>query len=311
LKTSISFIVVFHNSEKYVEKVLKNVIKCMSHEDALIVIADGCTDSTTLICKKLLLKAGIDYKLEETNDLHEIGALNVAFGFIKNQDFIMHIQGDMVIDSSTFHLVRQIIRSEPRLGVLSFRMGGCFVENGVTPQLEMNEMNFGHNFTGKTRRKLKITLYEFCVAGRGPILFNHKILVSSGGTIDQNLRPHSIDDIDLSLLAMKFGYKNFAVNLPYRSDVTWGASRSANRSVKEPVNLSAEKNLKYIAYKHSKILAKISIGHTHRNHAVGNVLIQPYFMFGIFINDRLRQNNGKIFSRAQRKLAFLLSKRTV
>jgi len=309
LNNNIAFIVVFHNAQPYVKRVLGNVLKVAESSDEIIVIADGCSDMTSQTIKKVLSHSDRSFQFKETRDLHEIGALNVAFTLIKDQSFVLHLQGDMVIDVKSFSVVRRILSSENNVGVLSFRMGGCFHFGNL--DLRLNEMNFGHNFKGGTPRNLKVNLYEYCVAGRGPILFNREILNPNFGEIDNNLKPHSIDDIDLSLISLGLGYQNYAVNLPYRSDITWGATRSQNRSFLEPVQIAANKNLIYVKKKHSKLLKDISIAHRHHSTELGTVKVGLYFLLGFYIGQELIQHDGKILIRIRRKLAFILSKYTI
>jgi glycosyltransferase involved in cell wall biosynthesis len=42
----LGFVVVFHNAEEYVTRVLDGVISCLGKDDVLVVVADGCTDLT-------------------------------------------------------------------------------------------------------------------------------------------------------------------------------------------------------------------------------------------------------------------------
>ena len=146
----------------------------------------------------------------------------------------------MVIDYKNFHILRTALLSHPRIGLLSLRMGGCFHSIQGEPQLKLLETEFGHNYKGTINRRIQIYLREYCVAGRGPLVINRDVLLRSNWKIDENLRPHSIDDVDLSLISIDMGLLNYTINVPYRSDVTWGATRSATRSYKEPVNISAE-----------------------------------------------------------------------
>ena len=309
MNKNIAFVVVFHNAQPYAKRVLDNVLKAAENSDEIIVVADGCRDMTTQICKKVLSQSGRTFQFKETEDLHEIGALNVAFSLIQDQSFVLHLQGDMVIDVKSFAIVRNILSSEINLGVLSFRMGGCFHSDSL--DLQLNEMNFGHNFKGKTTRNLKVALNNYCVAGRGPILFNREILTTNSGEIDNKLKPHSIDDIDLSLISLELGYQNYAVNVPYRSDITWGATRSKNRSFLEPVQIAADKNLVYVKEKHSKTLKEISHTHTHKSVELGTMKIGLYFLLGLYINRELLHSEQKKLKRIRRKLAFTLSQHTI
>lgn len=309
LNNNIAFVIVFHNAQPYAKRVLENVLRVAGRSDEIIVVADGCSDMTTQICKKVLSQSGRLFQFRETNDLHEIGALNVAFSLIQDPSFVLHLQGDMVIDVKSFAIVRNIVSRDLNLGVLSFRMGGCFHSDSL--DLQLNEMNFGHNFNGKTPRKLKVNIFDYCVAGRGPILFNREILIPNSGEIDNNLKPHSIDDIDLSLISLELGYQNYAVNMPYRSDITWGATRSKNKSFLEPVQIAADKNLVYVKEKHSKILKEISDTHTHKSIELGTVKIGLYFLLGLHINRQLLHSGQKKFKRIRRKMAFTLSQHTI
>jgi glycosyltransferase involved in cell wall biosynthesis len=309
MNKKIAFVVVFHNAETYVNRVLTNILRVSETYDEIIVIADGCTDSTSRICTELLSKSGKSFQFEETADLHEIGALNAAFKMINDARFVMHLQGDMAIDVKSFSILRKIIYSDINLGVLSLRMGGCF--HSDNQDLKLNEMNFGHNFKGKITRRLKLNLYNYCVVGRGPLLFNREILNSNFGKIDENLKPHSIDDLDLSLISLELGFKNYSVNLPYRSDITWGATRTSNRSFLEPVQIAADKNLLYVKEKHSKILKVISHTHTHSFSEIGNIKIGVYYILGQYINRELLQSENKKLKRIRRKIAFKLSQYTI
>jgi glycosyltransferase involved in cell wall biosynthesis len=309
LNKNVAFVVVFHNAASFAPRVLEKVVQVARSTDEVVVIADGCTDSTSEICRELLARSGKPFLFKETEDLHEIGALNVAFGLIKSADFILHLQGDMVMDVHSFSIIRDLLSCNPEIGVLSLRMGGCFRPEDLV--LELVEMNFGHNFKGKLRRRITVSTYECCVAGRGPLLFNRKLLEPNNGQIDINLKPHSIDDVDLSLISLELGFKNYAVNLPYRSDITWGATRSPNRSFLEPVQIAADKNLLYVKGKHSKLLTEIAHNHEHPISELGNVRVGMYFMLGLYINRELLHSENKVFKRLRRKIAFTLSQHTI
>ena len=309
MNKNIAFVVVFHNAASFAPRVLEKVIQVAESADEIVVIADGCTDTTSKVCRELLTQSGKPFQFKETEDLHEIGALNVAFDLIKTADFILHLQGDMVMDAQTFPIVRDLLSQNLDVGVLSLRMGGCFRSEDLA--LELNEMNFGHNFKGRLRRKITVNTYEYCVAGRGPLLFNRQILESNNGQIDINLKPHSIDDVDMSLISLELGFKNYAVNIPYRSDITWGATRSKNRSYLEPVQIAAEKNLLYVKEKHSKLLTNIAHSHKHSISELGTVKIGIYFMLGLYINRELLHSENKLFKRLRRKIAFTLSQLTI
>jgi glycosyltransferase involved in cell wall biosynthesis len=309
LNKNIAFVVVFHNAASYAPRVLEKVIRMADSSDEIVVIADGCTDSTSEICREILTNFGKPFQFQETEDLHEIGAINVALSLIKTAGFVLHLQGDMVMDAQTFPIVRDFLSGNREIGVLSLRMGGCFHSDDQT--LELNEMNFGHNFEGRLRRKITVNTYEYCVAGRGPLLFNREILKSNNGQIDNSLKPHSMDDVDMSLISLKLGYKNYAVNLPYRSDITWGATRNKNRSYLEPVQIAAEKNLLYVKGKHSNLLKEIAHNHRHPILELGTVNIGIYFMLGLYINRELLHSENKKLRRLRRKIAFTLSQLTV
>ena len=309
MNENIAFVVIFHNAASFAPRVLEKVFQVAESRDEIVVIADGCTDSTSKICIELLNQSGKPYQFKETKDLHEIGALNIAFGLIQTAEFILHLQGDMVLDAQTFPLIRDLLSRNLDIGVLSLRMGGCFHSEDLA--LELNEMNFGHNFKGRLRRKIPVSTYEYCVAGRGPLLFNLQILKSNNGQIDMNLKPHSIDDVDLSLISLELGFRNYAVNLPYRSDITWGATRSKNRSFVEPVQIAAEKNLIYVKEKHSELLTRIAHSHRHPISELGNVRVGIYFLLGQYINRELLHSGNKIFKRLRRKIAFTLSQLTI
>lgn len=309
MNKNIAFVVVFHNAASYAPRVLEKVIRMADSSDEIVVIADGCTDSTSEICREILTNFGKPFQFQETEDLHEIGAINVALSLIKTAGFVLHLQGDMVMDAQTFPIVRDFLSGNREIGVLSLRMGGCFHSDDQT--LELNEMNFGHNFEGRLRRKITVNTYEYCVAGRGPLLFNREILKSNNGQIDNSLKPHSMDDVDMSLISLKLGYKNYAVNLPYRSDITWGATRNKNRSYLEPVQIAAEKNLLYVKGKHSNLLKEIAHNHRHPILELGTVNIGIYFMLGLYINRELLHSENKKLRRLRRKIAFTLSQLTV
>jgi glycosyltransferase involved in cell wall biosynthesis len=313
MRLKIGFVVVFHNSENYATRVLNNLLKSTKPGDFIVVVADGCTDTTINACRQTLARAECDFLLEETPDLHEIGALNFAFNLLKEHDtdFIMHIQGDMVIDYENFHILRSALEFNPRIGLLSLRMGGCFNSLEGEPQLKLLELEFGHNYKGTVKRRTHIYLSEYCVAGRGPLVINRDVLLHTNWKIDENLRPHSIDDIDLSLISTEIDLLNYTLNLPFRSDVTWGSTRSSTRSYKEPVNISAERNLRYVIDKHRNLIIKASEIHNHNKVYISEIRVGYYFLLGVFINKQLTSEVKGTGRRLMKKLAFTLSKYTV
>jgi len=309
----LGFVVVFHNAEEYVTRVLNGVISCLGQDDVIVVVADGCTDLTaekcrknisTLICEKIFL---------ETSDLHEIGALNEAFKGLKkyNPDYVVHVQGDMILDPRTFPILRSRIDTTSRIGLISLRMGGCPMSDFENILISYKERNFGHNYKGAIRRNQKVILEECCIAGRGPIVISSELLIANDWAIDNNLKPHSMDDVDMSLLALEMNLRNYSINLPYRSDVTWGATRNPNRSYQDSVDISALKNLSYVTVKHRKLLADIVKPHKHSDEYITDVRIAFNFLLGSLINRELLSPKRNVFRRVRKKIAYLVSTKSI
>lgn len=305
----LGFVVVFHNAEEYVTRVLDGVIACLGKDDVLVVVADGCTDLTAENCRRDISSLNCEKIFLETSDLHEIGALNEAFGELKkySPDFVVHVQGDMILDPKTFPILRSRLDTASRIGLISLRMGGCPTSDVENISISYKERNFGHNYKGAIQRNQKVILEECCIAGRGPIIISSELMIANAWTIDNNLKPHSMDDVDMSFLALEMNLKNYSINLPFRSDVTWGATRNPNRSYQDSVDISALKNLSYITAKHSKLLADIVKPHKHNDEYITDVRIGFNFLVGSHINRELLSPKRNLFRRVRKKIAYLVS----
>ena len=305
----LGFVVVFHNAEEYVTRVLNGVISSLGNDDVLVVVADGCTDLTAEKCRKNIALLPCEKIFLETSDLHEIGALNESFRALKkyNPDYVVHVQGDMILDPRTFPIIRSLLDMASRIGLISLRMGGCPTSDAENISISYKERNFGHNYKGAIQRNQQVILEECCVAGRGPIIVSSELLIANAWTIDNNLKPHSMDDVDMSFLALEMNLRNYSINLPYRSDVTWGATRNPNRSYHDSVDISARKNLSYVTAKHSKILAEIVKPHNHSDKYITDVRIGFNFLLGSLINRELLSPKGNLLRRVRKKIAYLVS----
>ena len=305
----LGFVVVFHNAEEYVTRVLDGVISCLGKDDVLVVVADGCTDLTAENCRRDISSLNCEKIFLETSDLHEIGALNEAFGELKkySPDYVMHVQGDMILDPKTFPILRSRIDTTSRIGLISLRMGGCPTSDVENISISYKERNFGHNYKGAIQRNQKVILEECCIAGRGPIIISSELMIANAWTIDNNLKPHSMDDVDMSFLALELNLKNYSINLPFRSDVTWGATRNPNRSYQDSVDISALKNLSYVTAKHSKLLADIVKPHKHSDEYITDVRIGFNFLVGSLINRELLSPKRNLLRRVRKKIAYLVS----
>jgi glycosyltransferase involved in cell wall biosynthesis len=305
----LGFVVVFHNAEEYVARVMDGVISCLGNDDVLVVVADGCTDLTTEKCRKSISLLTCESVFLETSDLHEIGALNESFKALEKYkpDYVVHVQGDMILDPKTFPIVKSRIDTTSRIGLISLRMGGCPMVDADSISISYKERNFGHNYKGTIQRNQKVILEECCIAGRGPIIISSEMLIANAWTIDNNLKPHSMDDVDMSFLALEMNLRNYSINLPYRSDVTWGATRNPNRSYQDSVDISALKNLSYVIAKHSNLLADIVKPHTHSAEFITDVKIGFNFLLGSLINRELLSSKSNFFRRVRKKIAYLVS----
>jgi glycosyltransferase involved in cell wall biosynthesis len=279
-------VLILHNSEDTARKATMWALRLLRNNSKLVVILDGCTDRTASIVEEVLKNVSKSaYKIIKTPDLHEIGALNTAFHFLSNSNlnWILHLQGDQIVNPRYFKV---LTKNFPRhFGLISLRGGGCAHFGASGTELTIREGFFSHKPTRLWPVNLN-ALDSVCIALRGPLVYSTDLLKSVRYQIPEILRPHSYDDVYMSLKSLEIGLLNYSAVVPFRSDLPWGSTRKKTRSDLSPVEVSAEKNWSFIQSQSGELLKKISFEHSHApvDKYKGPRIFSPYFLYGVLVN---------------------------
>jgi len=164
---------------------------------------------------------------------------------------------DNSIEKKIIHLYEKM---GPRLGYLSFRLGGNLkddvLESGDgSPFKDYVENAFGHGID-KSNILLPGQFAFRSIVIKSPACIP-TLIIRQFGLLDENLSPCFHDDTEYCLRLLKNGYKNGVFGIEYQSNLEWGGTRK-----KPDLDLykNIKKNMDYIRQKyHDEILNIISL----------------------------------------------------
>lgn len=111
-----SIVIPIYNSEKYLEKCINSIINQTYDNYEILLINDGSTDESDLICKKFVNDfANVKYYFKENTGVSDTR----NFGLEKSSgDFITFIDSDDWIDNNTLKEINDIIKNDPEIEIV-------------------------------------------------------------------------------------------------------------------------------------------------------------------------------------------------
>lgn len=251
----ISIVMPVHNQELIIDRILRGIYRNSSkHVKELILILDGCTDSTKEITEKFLeifnKNNRFNVKLFITPNIFEVKSCNIGF---KNASYpwIINLQDDIEILEKDFdqRLMKPFKHFDNLLGVT----GRDSADVSLNSNGEIEFINLAGRDAKLPELKKRWLFYVRDIINRAPILFNHEKLQQLN-YLDEDFAPICQDDTDLFLRAYKkFGYICGSYLIDYNSPLQWGGTRKSVE-VSNFVNWSEQKNMQLLKERHYDII---------------------------------------------------------
>ena len=236
LKTDIvdSIILTLHNQEAIVNDVLGGIEDNTEGEYELIIVFDGCTDSTEPVAKAYietsLLKEKITYKYAD--NVFETKANNIGLKEAIGE-YVIIVQDDMVIQEPGWNKrMREPFEVFDDVFAVTARASHNYFFNESSQYLNMKE-DLDNCWCDivvpcDIADKSNIPRNVFAVRGtvnRGPLMINHKDLKKMD-YFDESYSPLDMDDHDLMFrMHKKLGKVCGCYWIGFDSDPAWGGTR--------------------------------------------------------------------------------------
>ncbi len=200
----LSFIIPVFNVEKYLENCVNSIISQMGQDCEVILIDDGSTDNSGIICDRLssINKQVLSFHKEN-------GGLSEARNFgIKqaNGQYLAFIDGDDFIDSHSVEHIRAMVLEKTAPDVIFMRMAKFYDEKTIVSSGEDWE---GQYINGKSKKEVLVYLASL---SKFPASASSKIVKSQcirekGLYFKKDLLSEDVDwTLRLLQLADTFGY---------------------------------------------------------------------------------------------------------
>ena len=246
----LDIVISIYNQEKLMPRVLAGVLNSTTTPFNLILVFDGCTDKSQEISQEFLknhktscLKNVI---ITTAENVYETKANNIGFR-LSREDYLITVQDDVVIEEKGW---------ERRLTYPLRAFEDVFA---VTSRVALNMLFFneddlpsfidcaGREFWSLPRNRFAIRN----TINRGPVAFRTDILKQLN-YLDEIFAPGQFDEADLVLRAWEqYQMKCGAFSIDYRSDLSWGKTRSGPNILTSKLN--ATKNAKLLRSRHPGI----------------------------------------------------------
>ncbi len=233
VKNKFNYIVTCHNKEELIEIVLLSLIYISSSESNIIIVLDGCTDSTEFKVDQIINKY-LDRKIIKlyADDVHELMSINVAFKAIDLEEDALNVilQDDIILMDN---LIEEKLDSlynhfSGSLGIVSFRHGAnlsiyklWLSRIFLYPMSEYIHSIFGHGNVSKKLKEDEFTQRHIAI--KSPICVPNKY-IKELGFCDEKFAPW--DDFEYCTRGIINGFINGVFGVNYYSHVNWGSMRT-------------------------------------------------------------------------------------
>lgn len=247
----VSLILTVHNKDFLLQSVLDGIKNNTSLPYELIIVLDGCSDSSKAISEKFS-DSRAKIKIIETPDVFETKANNSGLK-LASSEFVCVIQDDMVIKEPGW---------DSRMLSPFFKFGDVFaVTANCAHNWEINPSPSSNNsgwsdllFHCDHANRKTVSRDTFAVrqcVNRGPLLINHSDLIKMN-YFDESFSPQDMDDHDLCFrMREKLGKSVGCYWIDYESDSFWGGTREAGQT-KQWLLDSNRKNCKIVLDRHAE-----------------------------------------------------------
>lgn len=270
------YIITIHNSDHILERTLSGVEAAAGPNSSIIPVLDGCTDASERIAMRFKAKSKHDVRIAYANNIHEIGAINAGLN-IAPPGGIFILQDDVVLKTELIEniLDEKFTKKNENVGYVSFRMGGavcgssllkCLWHRLITRGKVVGRMlscriDVASCFdTHGIRSKAILSNGESreVTAGIKSPVWISSALREKEPYLDEDLMPFCLDDVDMSLRALRRNFKNFVISVPYESDARWGGTRKAASEFERLAADVSNRNRQLLYQKHAKWLKGVA-----------------------------------------------------
>jgi GT2 family glycosyltransferase len=265
--TAFTYLITIHNKERLLPAVLEGVAACAGAGATLVPVLDGCSDGSAAVVAEFARHSRIRVMPVVTPDVHEIRAINAGLAAC-GPGYCVVLQDDVVLRESQLETrIRNLDTAHGgRLGCLSLRMGGTIVTDSVAARFRRWRKHPGRwprsllDVTGLTGSSFDthpvpkartLAPGEFVAVSavfKSPIVLT-PALRASEPCLDEALAPHSFDDLDLSIRALRRGLINGVCALAYASEPEWGGTRHSDEFRRTMIQIM-RRNQTYLWRKH-------------------------------------------------------------
>jgi glycosyltransferase involved in cell wall biosynthesis len=216
MKPEVTIGICVKNSEKYIGETIRSVLdQDYSHELLEIIVVDGSsTDKTLSIVEKAMDKSGVKNRI-----LSEKQGLGAARQIIVNEaagEYILWIDGDMIISQDFIRTLSNFMNQNPRVGIVKGKQA-----------LEPGKNTVG-TLEGFSRALSRMVDYQskkgfFKTLGTAGAMYRTFVLRQVGG-FDKNLKGYN-EDWDMEIKVRAAGWYLCTANAWYldyeRLGLTW------------------------------------------------------------------------------------------
>lgn len=214
----ISIIIPTWNKRDLIISCLQNLDQILANHNLkipfeIIVIENGSQDDSLMAIRNLKLKTPLII-LPQKENLGFSRAINLGVSRA-SYNYVYLMNNDMVVQPETFppliKYVWQLIEKKENFfavasHILPFSQTTSNLESGKTyASFNYGFINVGHYLTEKDLKIGSQTFY----AGGGSSLFHKKLFTFLGGYDHESYQPLYVEDLDLSYLAKKNGFKSY------------------------------------------------------------------------------------------------------
>lgn len=235
-----NYVVTIHNQEKLLPAVLAGVLNCAGREARLILVLDGCSDSSEKIAEEFAATCGRDCRILRAPDVHEIKSINLALAQAK-PGYCVILQDDVVLQEPGLEALVDALceRHHRALGYISFRLAADVRPGGFAEWLRVVvATRSGHGFpmvqdfnhAGGISEVLPCARVDYATFAQRMVGIKSPVCLTPElrrvePYLDERLAPYCYDDVDLSLRALKRGLRNGVFPIHFQSKLDWGGTR--------------------------------------------------------------------------------------
>jgi glycosyltransferase involved in cell wall biosynthesis len=262
-----SLILTVHNKEFILSQVLESIKKYTTNNYELIVVLDGCTDSSEDILDNFINQnKNLKVKKIYTPDVFETKANNSGLKEATG-DKVIIIQDDMIINEDAWNLRLQKPFDEfndvfavTASSAFNYRFNSSSQHIHLSPEIDREIGDCWSDifiYESHINRSQGLNRNIFAVRNnvcRGPLMIDHSDLIKLN-YFDEIFEPQDQDDADLCYRSFKkLGKVVGAYWIDYISEISWGGTRPDGNNPAPWLLRAHHKNTRIVFERHRDII---------------------------------------------------------